>query len=66
MTSQGPYQDDLVRRMMIADERPLRDAMKADASSEDENVIGAGKLSDHDSQSLLINVKLTTAMKHQT
>lgn len=53
MTSQGPYRDDLVRRMMIADDQPLRKPTKPEADFENESMGVVGEWADRHSQLLL-------------
>lgn len=53
MTSQDQHQDNLMQRMMTAEEKPLSKVMKTDGSAEEDSEVAAGKLSDHYSQMLL-------------
>ena len=60
MTSQGHDQDDLIRRMRVADEPPLKKGAMNRMSSEEEFPHAAGKSSEHSTQLLLMNVKYPT------
>ena len=53
MTSQNQYQDDLMHRMMTAEEKPLSKTTKRDGSAEEDSQVAAGKSSDHNCQMLL-------------